>query len=257
VTHELCKAFIFDTETTDKDKPEVIEAAMLELELQTLSNGTACPSTVLTVGREWEQRYGYAGAMSWGAVATHHILPEELVGMPPFHPQVLAGLPRYMIGHNIDFDWKAVGCPDVKRVDTMVLARHLWPTMPDHKQGTLLYALWPDKAEVRAWLRNAHSALADVRMNHTLLSLIVREKFGGAQWNFEHLWAACEAARVPTVMAFGKHKGMPMSQVPGSYRTWYANTNDPPPDPYVLKAWGMGPLAGQGLKAQRVGNVEF
>jgi hypothetical protein len=41
----------------------------------------------------------------------------------------------YLIGHNIDFDWGAIGQPDIKRICTLALSRKVWPTLDSHSQS--------------------------------------------------------------------------------------------------------------------------
>jgi hypothetical protein len=66
------KTIIFDTETTGLEAPEIIEAAWLEVNsLAPMSYG-AC----------FEQRYRPSKPISIAALATHHILDEELVDCP-------------------------------------------------------------------------------------------------------------------------------------------------------------------------------
>ena len=54
-------------------------------------------------------------------------MDEELVDCPPASNFRLPKDLQYLIGHNIDFDWQAVGQPDVKRICTLALARKVWP----------------------------------------------------------------------------------------------------------------------------------
>jgi hypothetical protein len=74
------------------------------------------------------------------------------------------------------------------------------------------YHLARDRA--RELLKNAHSAMADVHncliiLQHILLRMQPEES---ATW--EAIWCRSELARIPTVMTFGKHKGMPIKDVP-------------------------------------------
>ena len=69
----MSKAIIFDTETTGLDSPEVIEAAWIEL--RSLSP--------LTFGDNFEQRYKPSKPIGLAALATHHILDEELTECSP------------------------------------------------------------------------------------------------------------------------------------------------------------------------------
>ncbi len=50
----------------------------------------------------------------------------------------------------------------------------------------------------------------------------------------EQLWIASESARTPTVMSFGKHKGIPLLEVPSDYKQWLLRQSDL--DTYLRKA---------------------
>jgi exodeoxyribonuclease X len=213
------KTIIFDTETTDKNNPIIIEAAWLEV----------AGFEPFTTGLSWVQRYNPGKPISLGALATHHIMDEELADCPPSSSFLLPSDCEYIIGHNIDFDWSAVGCPDVKRVCTLALSRRLWPNIDSHNQSALVYYL--ERALARELLKNAHSALADVM----ICSLIVSHICGAlGVGSVEDLYRESELARIPTVMPFGKHKGQLLADVPGDYRDWLLNQADI--DPYLRKA---------------------
>jgi len=108
-------AIIFDIEATDKDNPVLIEAAWVALD----------SISPFTLGEEFHQRYNPGKPISLGALATHHILDEELVDCPPASSFTLPADATYLIGHNIDFDWSAIGQPDIKRICTLALSRIL------------------------------------------------------------------------------------------------------------------------------------
>lgn len=214
-------AYIFDTETNDSTNPEIIEAAWLQL---------ADPESLRAV-EMFHMRYRPERPITLGAMAVHHIMDEDLVDCPPSATFALPDDCEYLIGHNIDFDWQAAGSPaHVKRICTLALARRLWPEADSHSQSALLYLV--DRQNARVRLRGAHSAAADVENCHLLLTVIVDKLGGVASW--DHLWHISEAARVPTVMPFGKHKGMPIAEVPADYKAWLMR--QPDVDPYLMKA---------------------
>jgi exodeoxyribonuclease X len=51
----------------------------------------------------------------------------------------------------------------------------------------------------------------------------------------EALWEASENARLPTHMTFGKHKGLPLSEVPKDYVRWLLDQANV--DPYLRQAF--------------------
>jgi len=214
------KAIIFDTETTGLDSPEVIEAAWLEL--RSLSP--------LSLGESFEQRYKPGKPISLAALATHHILDEELIHCPPSDSFKLPKDIEYLIGHHVDFDWAVIGSPDLKRICTLNLARSVWPELESHSQGAILYFL--DRQNAKERLRNAHSAGADIRICATILEHICKARHIDS---LEVLWQKSEDARIPTHMPFGKHKGMPIAEVPRDYARWLLD--QPNVDPFVRRAF--------------------
>lgn len=217
------KAIIFDTETTGINEPAIVEAAWLQLH---------DPYT-LTIAGDFEQRYNPGKPIELGALATHHILDEELVDCPPATDFQLPAGVEYLIGHNVDYDWKAIGEPPVKRICTLALCRQLFPQADSHSQSAMLYLFERDRA--RKLLQRAHSAKHDV-MNCRIVLDYVLSALGNVTeaTTWEEIWLANETARIPTVMPFGKHKGMLIAAVPADYKAWLLR--QPDVDPYVLKA---------------------
>ena len=220
------EAIILDTETTDKDEGEVIELAWAEVSFK-----TDLIDDALTMFLPDVSRFSPTKPSKFGALAVHHILPEELEGHSPASEARMPST-QYVIGHNIDFDWKALGCPPVKRICTLALARSLWPECDSHTQTALMYFLFGQTQAVREQLKSAHSAGADIEMCFRVLARIV-EKTGATSW--PQLWQISEDARIPKIMTFGKFKDMPISAVDRGYSNWYRR--QPDTDPYLLEAF--------------------
>ena len=179
------------------------------------------------------RRYRPTKPPKWGAIATHHIFMSELEGLPE-STRAARDLPpaEYWIGHNIDFDWKALGCPPVKRICTLALARELWPEVDSHSLVALTYFTKGAHVATRERVRNAHSALEDVWLCAELLRTIMYvAKIDG----LPALYAASEEARIPKIMTFGKHKGKRVDEVDRGYANWYRRQEDT--DPYLLEAF--------------------
>lgn len=213
------EAIIIDTETHDTEAPEVIELAWkMAGEMQ----GGYCFSA----------RFKPTKQMAWGALATHHILPDELVGLDPsaVAPQAVPQA-DYWIGHNVDFDWEALGKPaGVKRICTLAMARARWPTLDSHKLGALVYYLDGASVATRMRVRGAHGAAADVDLCEIVLNAIIKEGF--TSWSALHAYS--EDCRIPKIMAFGKYKGQPISAVDRGWTNWYQRQSDT--DPYLIEA---------------------
>lgn len=219
------KACILDTETTGKTEPiEVIEAAHLELsdalferldvDVDTVEQAMDC------VTGEFSMRYTPSRPIEFGAMAAHGITPDMLDGCEPSGRYRLPGDCGYIVGHNIDFDWKAIGSPDVKRIDTLALARTLFDDGDSCTQLACLYRINPGLA---ARMRDqAHGALADVKMNLMLLRHLVA-KIGIR--DFETLHQLSEKCRIPRTMPFGKHAGVEICGLPADYRSSLMDDN--------------------------------
>ena len=215
----MSKTIIFDTEATGIKEPVLIEAAWLELE----------SIEPFLVANPFVKRYNPGKPITLGALATHHIMDEELVNSPPASSFILPDDVEYLIGHNVDFDWEVIGKPEVKRICTLALARKLWPDLDSHTQSALLYFL--ERSTAREQLRNAHSAITDVGICAVILDHICQQL---NVKTVEDLYTESEKARIPTTMPFGKHKGILLADIPSDYKQWLLGQGDI--DPYLRKA---------------------
>lgn len=218
-------AYIFDSETTGLNAPQLVEAAWLKID----------STDEMRITDQFLARYKPSKPIELGALATSHILDEELVDCPSHETFSLPHDTVFLIGHNVDYDWNVIGQPDVKRICTQALSRMLWPSADSHSQSAMIYLHYRSVAP--ALLRNAHAALDDVKNCHRLLKKIVRvlsQKLGRPVEGWEELWIISEDARIPTHIGFGKHKGMAITDLPSDYKRWLLNQADI--DPFVRKA---------------------
>lgn len=222
-------ALILDTETTTIEDAEVIELAWQRFD----TFGQLASSSHVA---DFHQRFTPLKPPTFGAVGVHHILPSDLVDLPPSEGAVsyLPAATSYLIGHNIDFDWKALGSPTINRICTLAMARNLWPECDAHNLSAITYYLYGANATTRAKLRNAHSAVEDVSLCAAVLVRCIEAS--GVQ-SFDELYAFSEHARIPVTMTFGKHRGELVADVPYGYVKWYRS--QPDPDPYLLKAFKL------------------
>jgi exodeoxyribonuclease X len=192
--------YALDTETTDAgDAPEVIQLAIMG----PLASVHAEASTQLLHFRPTKP-------ISIGALATHNIIEADLVDAPPWTGYSLPSDCGYLIGHAIDFDWKAIGSPNVKRICTLALARSVWPDLDSHNLTALMYHLYPH-ALARDLVKNAHDAAADVALCSRLLLALFDVIDQPASW--ESLWRVSEEARMPKIFSFGKYKGEAIADI--------------------------------------------
>lgn len=223
---EIATAAVVDTETTGQVEPEVIEFAYADV--------VARPGPRFEIDKTACARFKPSKPIELGALATHHILPGELADCPPAPASF--DLPRYIIGHNVDYDWQAMGSPaDVKRICTLALAREAWPDLDSYKLGALTYHLHPH-AEARALLKDAHSAAVDISLCFHVFQaalLVIPTETPVMSWG--DVWRISEAARVPKTMPFGKHQGKRIADVPRDYVDWYRRQAET--DSYLIQAF--------------------
>lgn len=236
-------AFILDTETTGVKDPEPIQLAW-----SMPSYLGQSPDTTHAVG---SRMFKPQAPITFGARAVHHILDEDLEGLPPYDAtfdlpdcglfptfeqaiqQETFSEQYYWVGHNIDFDWECLGRPPVLRICTMALARRYWPECDSHSLGALMY--WCFGSEAKRWLKEAHDARADVFMTERLLGHMLQtipQLMEVTTWI--ELWNLSEDARIPTHWPFGKFKGQPIGDTDRGYLKWCLN--QPDMDPYVTEA---------------------
>ncbi|MCO8166882.1 3'-5' exonuclease [Pseudomonas sp. 21LCFQ02] len=218
-------AYIFDSETTGLNDPQLVEAAWLRL----ADIGT------LEVTHEFLARYKPAKPIELGALATSHILDEELADCPPHDSFALPADIQYLIGHNVDYDWGVIGQPDIKRICTKALSSLLWPTADSHSQSAMIYLHY--RSEAPGLLRNAHAALDDVQNCRLLLIKIMdalAARLGRQVASWDELWELSEDARLPRIIRFGKHAGSAIADIPADYKSWLLRQDNI--DPYLRKA---------------------
>lgn len=225
------KAIIFDTETTGLNEPEIVSAAWVD---------------AFSIGVEpTHQFFKPSKEIELGAVATHCIFPYMLESCPPSADFQLPSGVEFLVGWNIDFDWMAIGSPDVKRIDLCCIARKLYQGLDSYSQTAIYLHLFGMTPVTRQVVMSAHSAAADVQMCKRIFEHILDVE----DLSLSEYWNLSEESRVPTEMPFGKHKGLHMSEVPPDYRRWYANCTNPPPDKYILAAFEKWPFG-----AKKAGN---
>lgn len=236
------KALILDTETTGKDATtdQPVEIAYLEIddgmEKRAIDVEVARLSPEFNqfycVTGQFEQRYKPDVPISFGAMSTHHIMEDDLDGMPPPQDFVFPADVQYVIGHNVDFDWNILRKPgaNVKLIDTLALARVLWSDDDSHTQSACMYRI--DRGFARQMTSRAHAAAIDVQICLNILDFICA-KMG--IHSFERLHELSERARIPSVIRFGKYNGKNIvDEVPQDYKDWCFKQGSF--DPYLIKA---------------------
>ena len=234
------KACVLDTETTGFQPPIIpIQLVYMPLreELNKISPWKA---------KCFEEMFRPDRSIEYGAMAAHGITHADLLDAPSWNDYKFPVEADYYIGHNVDYDMDNVRPAmtkgfETKHICTFALAQLAFPAVDSHKLAALAYflqdnGLLPAKY-VDPWeeyIRNAHGAEADVHMCAGLL-MAIAEKLGATTWDKMHEYS--EVARIPTIMPFGKHKGMEIRKVPSDYRRWLSGQSDV--DRNLLKALTM------------------
>lgn len=230
-------ALILDTETTGLYEPDVIQLAC-KGPLQ-FGGGWGLAASTL-------EHFRPRKPIEPAAMATHRIILSDLESSPTWTgswdvPQDA----RYLIGHGIDFDWKVIGSPTIRRICTLAIARFMWPDLQSHKLTALMYHLFVADA-AREMTTNAHVASVDITLTEILLDHLLAEINEGPEklvTSWETLWLFSENARIPLRLDFGKHgpqpdKGQPLgllyTEAPRSYLHWMCDQADM--DPWKLLA---------------------
>lgn len=176
-----------------------------------------------------------------------HILDEDVVDLSPLeetkaYNELLKSLNSndVMVVHNIKFDVDMlckhninfVDFMDKKRgIDTLRVAKHLYPQFTTHKLSGLLYQLGLHRLEgVRDLIRNAHNAVADIKMLEILFNHMANYLYN--QGFTDYIAKMIELTNTPILIksfTFGKHNGKLISEVIESdisYVQWLINNND-------------------------------
>lgn len=219
-------ALILDTETHDLNGyPIEIAYAPCSFEQGVL---------VINQGEVFDEYFSCPEPIALGALATHHILEADIAEKPSFDTFKMPQDVQYLIGHNIDYDIKAVQkCqPDftVKGICTLALCRMVWPELP-HTLSAMYYHVMDDLELARKHLRHAHNAKADIYFTGVILKTLV-EQLGIKDMN--SLFIMSETARIPKYITFGKHKGTAIKDLDSGYVSWLLK--QPDLDPYLRKA---------------------
>ena len=222
------QAIILDTEThTLNGQPIEIAYAPIQVNEGKLT---------LDKTQIFDQFYSVDEPISYAAMAVHHILESELVDQPHYTSFILPQDTTYIIGHNIDYDIRAlekcgVDTSKIKAICTLALARLVWPDAEAHNISALIYMISKGSEKAREMIRKAHRADMDIILTANILMHIVHHlKLN----SIEELYEASEDARIPRSINFGKHRGTAITELPSDYVQWLLRQEDL--DPYLRKA---------------------
>lgn len=222
------QAIILDTEThTLNGQPIEIAYAPVQINEGKLT---------LNKTQIFDQLYSVDEPISYAAMAVHHILESELVDQPHYTTFTLPSDTTYIIGHNIDYDIRAlekcgVDSKNIKAICTLALARLVWPDAEAHNISALIYMITKGSAKARDMIKKAHRADMDIILTANIL---MHEIHHLKIQSIEELYQASEDARIPRSINFGKHRGTAIADLPADYMQWLLRQEDL--DPYLRKA---------------------
>ncbi|MCY1160828.1 Exodeoxyribonuclease 10 [compost metagenome] len=222
------QAIILDTEThTLNGQPIEIAYAPIQIHDGKLT---------LDKSQIFDQLYRVDEPISYAAMAVHHILESELVDQPHYTSFSLPQDTTYIIGHNIDYDIRAlekcgVDISKIKAICTLALARLVWPDAEAHNISALIYMITKGSAKARDMIKKAHRADMDIILTANIL---MHEIHHLKIQTIEELYTASEDARIPRTINFGKHRGTAIAGLPTDYMQWLLRQEDL--DPYLRKA---------------------
>lgn len=162
--------------------------------------------------------------ITFPAMAVHHITATECqFGVDPddIRREVVAGA-DIVCSHNWAFDSRFIRAR-LPAICTFKCARTVWPELQSHGNGSIRYELGLCLGDPRT--QPSHRAGPDTFVTaHILLKLL----------EVHSVEELVEISRNPVrllKMPFGKHFGVPFSQVDGSYLDWLVNKSDLAKDP--------------------------
>lgn len=191
---------------------------------------------VLDKSKIFDQYYQVGQAITYGSMAVHHILESDLLGQSHYTNFRLPTETEYIIGHNIDYDIKTIekcgiNVQNIKAICTLALARFVWKHLDAYNISALIYYVSKGSEKARSMLKNAHRADADILLTANILMHLQRELQVS---NIQELYNISEQARIPTIISFGKHKGLNLKDLPKDYVDWLLGQSDL--DIYLRKA---------------------
>lgn len=226
------KAIILDTETAR------LHGLPIEVAYMPFDFVDGIPSADPT--NIFDQYYGLPEGqkISWGAMAAHNILENEIAGKPLFADSFTLPDVNYIIAHNVEYDINVLRynkkldstLDQVKTIDTLALSRLTWKDTDSHTLSALVYMLLDGSEKAKDIVKNAHNAAEDIKMTAALLRKICE---ANAIKDLSSLFLLSELAIVSQPIRFGKYKNTPLNELPSQYVQWLLKEDT---DPLLKKA---------------------
>ncbi|WP_201608280.1 putative quorum-sensing-regulated virulence factor [Psychrobacter okhotskensis] len=201
ISNMVDTALVIDTETDQGRDPRPIQVATINV----------------ASGFEWMKYFNSGRSISPIVIRVHGITDDDVAGLERFDLAQFE-LPKYLIGHNVRFDWRVIGSPSAKLICTVRLARVAFPEWSGYSQSKCIEQLL-GKSEASKMTIAAHDALGDARMCYLLYQACC-ERLEVAPTDFAAAHAIANKANPVSKMPFGKHKGKLIKDVPINYVKW-------------------------------------
>lgn len=161
------------------------------------------------------------------AMGVHHITDEMVSGSPPLAGVVdmlTMGGPFAYVAHRADFEWAFLNpyLHGARWIDTLKVARRIWPYAPNHQNQTLRY--WLSLPIKDAWATPPHRAAPDAYVTAHIFARMIEEV------SVEQMLSWTSEPSLLSEVTFGKHRGLRWSELPRDYLDWIANKSDMGPD---------------------------
>ncbi|PKG36118.1 MULTISPECIES: putative quorum-sensing-regulated virulence factor [Psychrobacter] len=230
ISNMVDTALVIDTETDQGRDPRPIQVATINV----------------ASGFEWMKYFNSGRSISPIVIRVHGITDDDVAGLERFDLAQFE-LPKYLIGHNVRFDWRVIGSPSAKLICTVRLARVAFPEWSGYSQSKCIEQLL-GKSEASKMTIAAHDALGDARMCYLLYQACC-ERLEVAPTDFAAAHAIANKANPVSKMPFGKHKGKLIKDVPINYVKWMlGNIHNMQPSLYSALT--------KRIKAADVGNAQ-
>ena len=213
---------VIDVETTglDPQKDKIVEIAVTRIH-----NG--------------ESRVSYSQKINPGitvppeASAVHHLTDRDLVHSPSIESVQEALLSLLsegtLVAHNAPFDRSFLSfLGDRAWICSMRLAKHLWPSAPVYGNQVLRYYL--GLLDIQGF-STPHRSTDDTLVTAEIFLRELDSCYAIDIRDVPSLISFCDSPVTIDVMPFGKHKGVPLKNLPSDYVSWVMkNVSDLDPD---------------------------
>lgn len=218
----IVNAYDFETTSPVPKECEPLQLAVVKAEIHEDGTYTVLDSTCTLLSFK-------ADTVPAGAYGVHGISKEMTIGSPTPDPTIKQLVKGAVLGYNNrsfdDVISRRYGA-DIKRsVDLFAATQRL------KSEGVITKASLGEsfKQLTGREPENAHDALADVFMTLDLIQPIMKYYQFTSFTDFVE-WMAMGKADVNMKMPFGKHKGVPLKNLPRSYVLWCKKNLDMSPD---------------------------